>query len=629
MNYELMSKNLKFLSTDMVNAANSGHSGVAMGLADVLAVLSSHIKLNPKNPNYENRDRLVFSGGHASALIYAYLHLLGFPIPLADMKNFRQMKSICAGHPELFCPGVEIATGPLGQGIANAVGFAMAAKYANAQLGQEVFDHKVYCLCGDGDLQEGVAMEALSFLATFRPDNFVLIYDRNQITIEGHIDLAFKDCVHARFRAIGFEVIDINGHDHKEIDAALTIAKNAKRPVLIVANTVIGKGALELEGTAKSHGSPLGADLSKRAKEAANWPQELFYIDEKAKFFFLKAMENDYEAEWKARITPDLRAKINALFSADTAKAIDSLEKLANELSSKDMATRDSNELCLNAIASSFPAFLGGSADLGPSNKTVLKAPDFPQGANVHYGIREHGMAAMNNAFAKYGLVPYAATFLVFSDYLKPSVRMASLMKLKAFFVFSHDSISVGEDGPTHQPIEQLSALRGIPDLRVYRPSSAAQNALCWIDALKHAGPSAMIVSRQTLKTPELKALRGNVENGGYLIKEAKGEAKITLIASGSELELALEVAKELGDSVNVIDLPCFEVFDKQECEYKKDLLKGKVFGIEAARSYELYKFCDHVFMMNSFGECGKEKDVREHFGFSKDKVVAFIKERL
>lgn len=606
-----MSNNLRFLSVDMINAANSGHPGVAMGLSDILAVLSTKLNLNTKN--HINRDRLVFSGGHASSLIYSFLHLSGFDLSLDELKNFRQLGSLAAGHPEIKTHGVEIDTGPLGQGVANAVGFAMAAKFASARLNNSL-NHKIYCLCGDGDLEEGISYEACSLANVHNLDNLVLIYDSNEISIEGDVKNAFRDDIVARFNSVGFDIYTIDGHNFDEINEALEKTKNAKKPSIIIAKTKIGKGACELEGSEKTHGSPLGKDLALKAKKAASWSEEEFYIDEIAKNGFKEMIKrsDEYFANWdKANKFSEEQLEFMAFLEGKKELNVD-FSKL--DLS-KNYATRDSNHACLNEIARAIPTFLGGSADLAPSNKTYLN--DFKDlkdgGKNIAFGIREHAMGAIVNAMARYGLHPFCATFLVFSDYLKPSIRLAALMNLKAFFVFSHDSIGVGEDGPTHQPIEQISTLRNIPNLYTFRPADMAENIACWQIALKLNNPSAFALSRSAL--PSLNTSIPDISKGAYFVKY-NDVADTTIIASGSEVALALEVAKD--KNINVLSMPCFELFDK---EFDKSLLKGKVIGIEAARSYELYKYCDELIIMDSFGASGKEKDVFKHFGFSADKI--------
>lgn len=629
-----ISNTIKFLSADMVQKANSGHPGAPMGLSDIMSVLMKFIKHNPKNPNWLNRDRLVFSGGHASALVYSYLYLSGYDLSLDDLKNFRQLHSRTPGHPEITTNGVEIATGPLGQGIANAVGFALASKYAANLLNDEktkVIDHKVYCFCGDGDLEEGISYEACALAGFHKLDNLVIIYDSNNITIEGSTNLAWSEDVKARFEAQGFEVARIDGHDFTQIEFALSEAKNKTKPYLIIANTKIAKGALELENTSKSHGAPLGEELIQRAKiEAGFDPDKHFFVSEDVLFQTRAAVEKGdlEEALWKKSLeslTNEKKELLNSLLNPDFSKVE------YPDFGGQKLATRDSNGKIINAISKAVPSFLGGSADLAPSNKTTLNdAGTFPDGKNIHFGIREHAMAAINNAIARYGLfVPFSATFFIFSDYLKNSARMAALMKLKHFFIFTHDSIGVGEDGPTHQPIEQLSTFRAMPGFYTFRPADGNENVKCWQIALSLDAPSAFVLSRQGLE-PLPKPVFGEPKNGGYLIKESNG-AKITLIASGSEVELCLKAANLLESKdikTNVVSVPCFEILCKQEKSYLDRILKGKVLAVEAASGLEWYKFADEVLGMQTFGESGKAEDLFKHFGFS-DTNIAKIAESL
>ena len=629
-----ISNTIKFLSADMVQKANSGHPGAPMGLSDIMSVLMKFIKHNPKNPKWLNRDRLVFSGGHASALVYSYLYLSGYDLSLDDLKNFRQLHSRTPGHPEITTNGVEIATGPLGQGIANAVGFALASKYTANLLNDEktkVIDHKVYCFCGDGDLEEGISYEACALAGFHKLDNLVIIYDSNNITIEGSTNLAWSEDVKARFEAQGFEVARIDGHDFTQIEFALSEAKNKTKPYLIIANTKIAKGALELENTSKSHGAPLGEELIQRAKiEAGFDPDKHFFVSEDVLFQTRAAVEKGdlEEALWKKSLeslTSEKKELLNSLLNPDFSKVE------YPDFSGQKLATRDSNGKIINAISKAVPSFLGGSADLAPSNKTTLNdAGTFPDGKNIHFGIREHAMVAINNAIARYGLfVPFSATFFIFSDYLKNSARMAALMKLKHFFIFTHDSIGVGEDGPTHQPIEQLSTFRAMPGFYTFRPADGNENVKCWQIALSLDAPSAFVLSRQGLE-PLPKPVFGEPKNGGYLIKESSG-AKITLIASGSEVELCLKAANLLESKdikTNVVSVPCFEILCKQEKSYLDRILKGKVLAVEAASGLEWYKFADEVLGMQTFGESGKAVDLFKYFGFS-DTNIAKIAESL
>ena len=631
-----MADTIRFLCADMVQQANSGHPGAPMGLADVMVVLAKFLNHNPKNPNWLNRDRLVFSGGHASSLVYSFLHLSGYDLSLDDLKNFRQLGSKTPGHPEIHTKGVEVATGPLGQGVANAVGFAMAAKYAANLLNDPenaVIDHKIYCLCGDGDLQEGISYEACAVAGNLHLDNLVLIYDSNNITIEGDTSIAWSEDVKARFEAQGWDVARIDGHDYDQIEFALEQAAEKERPYLIIANTRIAKGAGELEGSHHSHGAPLGEEIIKAAKIAAGFdPERKFAIDEDVLIRFRVALEKGdlAEAQWNKKVenlSSESKNMLNALLNPDFSK-ID-----FPDFTGKKLATRDSNGVIMNEIARALPGFIGGSADLAPSNKTELKGMgDFPNGRNIHYGIREHAMAAINNAVARYGLfLPFSATFFIFSDYLKPSARIASLMSVRHFFIFTHDSIGVGEDGPTHQPIEQLSTLRAMPNFYTFRPADGNENALCWKAALNLRAPSAFVLSRQGL-APLEKGEFGSVENGAYLLKRAQN-AKITLIASGSEVELCVKAAEILaarGIGANVVSAPCFDLLCEQPREYVEQIMDPatKVIAVEAASALEWYKFAGEIYSMKSFGESGKAGALFEYFGFTPEKIAEFASER-
>lgn len=625
--FNKMSNELRFLCADMVERANSGHPGAPMGLAEIITALSQILVHNPKNPNWLNRDRVVFSGGHASSLVYAFLYLSGYDLSLEDLKNFRQLGSKTPGHPELETPGVEIATGPLGQGVANAVGLAMAAKKAANLLGQEIINHKVYCLCGDGDLEEGISYEACALAGHHRLDNLVIIYDSNRITIEGDTSVAWSENVKARFEAAGFEVAIINGHNEDEIKEALSAKK--EKPYLIIANTIIAKGALELEGSHKAHGAPLGRELLERAKKEAGIDGE-FKISDEVLFRFRSALERGdlANAKWDEQVSAlssDKKELLASLLNPDFSKI--SWPSFGDKI-----ATRDSNHKILNAISSALPGFLGGSADLAPSNKTELNgAGDFPAGKNLHFGIREHAMGAITNAFARYGLfLPFCATFFVFSDYLKPAVRMSALMSLKNFFIWTHDSIGVGEDGPTHEPIEHLSSFRALPNLYVFRPASGDENVECWKKALELNAPSAFVLSRQSLAKLG-SSVFGEVRNGAYLLNDEKN-ASLTLLATGSEVGICVEAAKILnaeGIKTNVASVPCFELFNEQSCEYKSRILQGKVLAVEAASGLEWYKYADEVLCMKSFGASGKAEELFAHFGFSADNVAKIAHELL
>jgi transketolase len=629
-----MANTIRFLAADMVQLANSGHPGAPMGLADIAVVLSEHLSHNPRNPQWLNRDRLVFSGGHASSLIYALLHLWGYDLSLQDLKNFRQLDSKTPGHPEYaHTPGVEITTGPLGQGVANAVGFAMARAYTARQVNSEtcsLIDHKVYCFCGDGDLQEGISYEACALAGHLGLQDLILIYDNNQITIEGDASLAWSEDVAARFAAQNWNVLTVNGHCYDEIDKALGEAKNATRPTILIANTIIGKGAGQLEGSHHTHGAPLGDETirASKAKEGFD-PEATFQIPEDVRFRFRCALERGdlAEKEWIHR------QKEAPLMEQNVA-----LEKLLNPdfssiqfpdfLSTPEMATRDSNGKILNAIAKAVPGFLGGSADLGPSNKTELKDfADFPGGKNIHFGIREHAMAAITNAMALYGTtIPFNATFFVFSDYLKPAARIAALSGIRNFFIWTHDSIGVGEDGPTHEPIEHLSQYRALPGFYVWRPADATENVEAWKTALQIDAPQGFVLSRQKLKTLKASKDFGEVGKGAYLLKEREG-ATLTLMASGSELMPALRAACHLemiGLKANVVSVPCLDLFHEQDDAYKARVIdpQTKVLAIEAATATEYYRYADAVMGMTGFGASAPADQLFRKFGFTREGIM-------
>ncbi len=624
-----MANTIRFLAADMVQQANSGHPGAPMGLADIAVVLSEHISHNPKDPKWLNRDRLVFSGGHGTGLIYSLLHLWGYDVSLDDLKNFRQLDSKTPGHPEYgHTDGIEITTGPLGQGIANAVGFAMAESYTAQQVNSDTcdfIDHKVFCLCGDGDLQEGISYEACALAGHLKLKDLILIYDSNEITIEGDTSIAWSEDVGKRFEAQGWSVLKINGHCYDEIDEAITTAKSADRPTIIIANTIIGRGADGLEGSHVTHGAPLGEEVIKISKEKVGFPSdEKFYIPEDVLLRFRCAIEEGEAAqkEW-----------IHRQKEAPLIEQNEALDRLLNpdfdsinypDFSGDDaVATRDSNGKILNAIATSIPSFIGGSADLAPSNKTTLKdMGDFPKGKNIHFGIREHSMAAISNAMALYGtIIPFNATFFVFSDYQKPSARIAALTSIQNFFVWTHDSIGVGEDGPTHEPIEQISQFRALPNFYLWRPADATENVEAWKKALTLNAPQSFVLSRQKLKTLKPKREYGEVANGAYLIKKREG-ATLTIMASGSELMPSLRAAchlEVLGIKANIVSVPCLDLFNEQSDEYKSMVIdtSTKVLAVEAATATEYYRYADAVLGMESFGASAPADLLFEKFGLT------------
>ncbi|MDP3465672.1 MAG: transketolase [Sulfuricurvum sp.] len=630
-----MADTIRFLAADMVQQANSGHPGAPMGLADIAVVLSEYMVHNPRNPKWLNRDRLVFSGGHATGLIYSLYHLWGYGLEIDDLKQFRQMGSLTPGHPEYgHTAGIEITTGPLGQGIANAVGFAMGSQYVGHKVNSEtasLIDHSVYCLCGDGDLEEGISYEACSIAGHMGLDNLVLIYDSNRITIEGSTELSLSENIRDRFESQNWAVLEIDGHNFDEIDGAFAQAKTISRPVLIIANTVIAKGGDKMEGSHHAHGAPLGHDVIKVAKIAAGFdPEATFAVSADVLERFRCAIEKGdlAEREWNHRLKElplmEQNEAYEQLLNPD-------FSRIQWPVFEKADATRNTNGVILNAIAKAIPGFLGGSADLAPSNKTELVGMgEFPKGKNIHFGIREHAMASITNAMALYGpILPFSATFFVFSDYLKPSARIAALSGIQHFFIWTHDSIGVGEDGPTHQPIEHLSQFRALPNFYVYRPADGAENVKCWQKALSmKTSPSAFVCSRQNL--PVLGSpIKGDVENGGYLLEE-RTNATVTLMASGSEVSLALETAKELearGVMANVVSVPCFDLLLEQPQSYIDSIIKSesKKVAIEAARGLEWYRFADTVIAMDGFGASAPADLLFKHFGFTADAIASKI----
>jgi len=631
-----MADSIRFLAADMVQAANSGHPGAPMGLADIAVVLSEHMNHNPKNPSWLNRDRLVFSGGHATGLIYSLYYLWGYGLEIDDLKNFRQLDSLTPGHPEFsHTKGIEITTGPLGQGIANAVGFSMASKFMAAQVNSEtakLINHNVYCFCGDGDLEEGISYEAASIAGHNKLDNLILIYDSNCITIEGSTELSISEDIRKRFESQAWDVLECDGHNFDEIDACLNTAKANTKPTIIIANTIIAKGAGKLEGTHHAHGAPLGEQVISQAKIDAGFdPEKKFFVDEDVMARFRCTIEEGdlVEREWihslKTMPLMEQNETLAALSNPD-------FSRIQYPVFEKDEATRSTNGKIMNAIARAIPSFLGGSADLSPSNKTNLNDMGvYPKGRNIYFGIREHAMASITNAIALYGsLMPFSATFFVFSDYLKPAARIAALTGIQQFFIWTHDSIGVGEDGPTHQPIEHLSQFRALPNFYVWRPADGAENIEAWKTALEMSkSPSAFVCSRQNLSVLPA-PVKGEVKKGAYLLASDEN-AVITLMASGSEVELALKVKETLNEKsvpVNVVSVPCFDLFIEQDKTYIDSIIKvnTKKVAIEAARGLEWYRFADEVIAMNTFGASAPASQLFEKFGFSVDSILEKIK---
>lgn len=630
-----MANTIRFLAADMVQAASSGHPGAPMGLSDIAVILSEHLNHNPKNPSWLNRDRLVFSGGHATGLIYSLYYLWGYGLSIEDLKNFRQLDSKTPGHPEFgHTAGVEITTGPLGQGVANAVGFAMASKFIGAQVNSEtaeVINHKVYCLCGDGDLEEGVSYEACSIAGHNKLDNLILIYDSNRITIEGSTELSISENIRGRFISQGWDVLECDGHDFDEIENAIRTAKGNSRPTIIIANTTIAKGAGKLEGSHHSHGAPLGSDVIADAKKTVGFdPAKSFHVDEDVLARFRCAIEKGdlAQREWNHSLkTLPLMEQNEALAALQNPD----FSRIQWPVFDKADATRNTNGKILNAISRALPCFLGGSADLSPSNKTELVDMGvYPKGRNIYFGIREHAMASIVNAMALYGpLMPFSATFFVFSDYLKPAARIAALTGIQHFFIWTHDSIGVGEDGPTHQPIEHLSQFRALPNFYVWRPADGAENIEAWKRALEMKNsPSAFVCSRQNLSILPA-SVKGSAARGGYLLANDEG-ATLTLMASGSEVELCLKVKEALnekGVKSNVVSVPCYDLFIEQERSYIDSIIKPdtKKIAIEASRGLEWYKLADEVIGMDTFGASAPAEKLFAKFGFSVESILEKI----
>lgn len=633
---------IRFLSVDQVEAAKSGHPGLPLGAADLAFVLfTEFLRYNPKDPKWQGRDRFVLSAGHGSALLYSLLHLAGFDLPIDELKRFRQWGSKTPGHPEFgHTIGVETTTGPLGQGFANAVGMAIAAKILNAkfaQYGFEPFQYKVYALVSDGDLMEGISSEAGSIAGHLKLDNLIYIYDSNRISIEGSTDLAFTERVGDRFRSFGFEVIEIDGHNHTEISTALKVAQNAQRPVMIIAHTHIGFGSPNKQGSADSHGSPLGAKEVELTRKALGWEHPPFTVPQEVySLFEARKAENIQSAnEWKQRFEQMLKSNPEAdkLWRSISGRELpqDLEERLLKSVEGiAKTATRSASGKVMQEIAKIVPTFVGGSADLAPSTKTLISGSGDIQegrfdGRNMHFGVREHAMGAIINGMAVSGLFyPFCSTFLVFSDYMKMTVRLAALMDIPSIFVFTHDSYWVGEDGPTHQPIEHAATLRSIPNSYTFRPADARETALCWAIALrKSCSPSALLLTRQDVATldksvyPELHCARG-----AYLLESA-AKRDVTLIASGSEVSIALEAARLLyarGVSAAVVSMPCYELFFEQERKYREGVLgSAPRVVIEAGSSFGLHRIAPEGLFItrDAFAASAPGEELAIRFGFA------------
>ena len=621
---------LRILSAEAIEKANSGHPGLPLGSAPIgYTIFAEGLKFNPKNPKFDDRDRFVLSAGHGSMLNYALLHLFGYDVSIEDIKNFRQVGSKTAGHPEYGnTPGVETTTGPLGQGIANAVGMAIAETRLAAQFNREgypVVDHYTYALCGDGCMQEGIEYEAASLAGTLKLGKLIVFYDKNNITIEGDTDTAFTEDVGARHAAQGWQVIKVaDGNDLPALKRALKKAKAEKdKPSLIIVRTQIGFGS-PLVGSAACHGAPLGADNLEATRKALGWSEQPFTVPAEVYEHTRRIARRSArrESAWKkmmkayAAAYPDLAAEYRAWMKGTLPDLAKNEDLWAFE---KKDATRGTSATVLNKLAELVPGLMGGSADLAPSNKSNMKkreyySSDCRGGSNMHFGIREHAMAAVANGMALHGgLYVYCATFFVFTDYMKNAMRLSALMGLPVTYILTHDSIGVGEDGPTHQPVEQLIGLRSIPGMKVFRPADGKETAAAWISALTEKRPTALVLSRQNL--PQYENTGKNALKGGYILSDSKKKIPdVILIASGSEVQLAMDAQKALADEgidARVVSMPCMELFDEQPDKYRESVLPNAVRArvcVEAGSPYSWHKYAGldgEIVGMNTFGASG------------------------
>jgi transketolase len=644
---------LRFLSADGVQQANSGHPGLPMGAAAMaFTIWTRHLRHNPRNPRWAGRDRFILSGGHGSMLLYSLLHVTGYDLPLDELKHFRQWESLTPGHPEYgLTPGVEMTTGPLGQGFATGVGMAIAASHLAAnfnQRGHELIDPYIYAIVTDGDLMEGVASEAASLAGHLSLGRLIYLYDDNSISIDGSTNLAFTEDRAVRFRAYGWQVLRVeDGNDVEEIDRAIQAAKAEPRPSLIMCRTIIGFGAPNRQGTSKAHGEPLGEEELNAAKDNLGWPREpRFFIPDDVLEFYRKAVDRGREAEydWKMRFDAykrlypvqgeELQRRLNGKLPEDWASAIPSFPADA-----KGMATRAASGKVINALAAKLPELIGGSADLAPSNNTKIDGyPDFQKdsynGRNFHFGVREHAMGAALNGMAVFGgIIPYGGTFLVFADYNRPTLRLAALSHIPSIFIFTHDSVGLGEDGPTHQPIEHLMSLRLIPNLVVIRPADANETAQAWKVAIERRdGPTVLALTRQNVPTFELPTVP-TVEKGAYVLKDFGNNPEMILMASGSEVGLIYEAAKKLaeeGRSVRVVSFPCWELFEKQDEVYRQSVLPKQIqkrLAVEAGATLGWERYAKSVIGIDRFGASAPAKIIFEKLGFTVENVVAKAKE--
>ena len=634
-----LSNAIRFLSIDAVQKANSGHPGMPMGMADVATILFKYfLKFNPANPNWLNRDRFVLSAGHGSMLLYSLLYLTGYKsIGINNIKKFRQLNSICAGHPE-YHPnsGIETTTGPLGQGIANSVGFAIAEEILKKKLGKNLINHKTYVLAGDGCLMEGISHEAMSLAGHLKLKNLIMLFDNNSISIDGPTSLAVSDDFKNRFKSYGWNYILINGHDNRQIYNALKKAQNSKKPTVISCRTKIGFGSPNKSGKASSHGSPLGTAEIELVRKNLDWRHKPFKVPQKILNEWRNIGNKGLKKEKKWNISFN-KHKINfkSFIKNNISNSIIKQKKDAIK-NLKTIATRKSSEEFLSAILKERNTLIGGSADLAGSNNTktklhkIIKANNF-DGNYIHYGVREHGMSGIMNGLALHSnFIPYGGTFLIFSDYCKPSIRLSSIMKQRVIYVMTHDSIGLGEDGPTHQPIEHLASLRSVPNLNILRPADQTETIECWDIALKSKKtPSILALTRQNLKPIRTSFSKKNkCSLGAYEVLRTGKKIKVTILASGSEVNLAIETSHKLAKQKiysKVISMPCQELFENQSKNYKNKILKESknIFAIEAGSKMSWEKYIEKglCFSIEDFGKSAPFKKIYDYFGLSSDKI--------
>lgn len=645
---KILANALRFLSIDAVQKANSGHPGMPMGMADVVTILFKYfLKFNPKNPSWLNRDRFVLSAGHGSMLLYSLLYLTGYKsISLKNIKNFRQLNSICAGHPEYETnTGIETTTGPLGQGISNAVGFAIAEQILKKKIGKEVINHKTYVLAGDGCLMEGISHEAMSLAGHLKLNNLVMLFDNNSISIDGPTSLTVSDNFKKRFESYGWNYLSIDGHNEKEILNALKKSQTSKKPTVISCKTKIGYGSPNKSGKASSHGSPLGEDEVKLVRKKLNWKYKKFEIPKYILNEWRKIGNKgiNFESRWN-KIYKRKKSKIEKILKNNFSKSIKN-EKINATKEIKSLATRKSSELMLNALTKNNNTLIGGSADLAGSNNTktkhhkIIKPNDFG-GNYIHYGVREHAMCGIMNGLSLHSkFIPYGGTFMIFSDYCKPSIRLSAMMKQRVIYVMTHDSIGLGEDGPTHQPIEQLSGLRAIPNLNVLRPADRTETIECWELSLKNSStPSILSLTRQNLNPIRKKYSKINrCAFGAYEVLRTNNKIKLTILASGSEVNLAIDTSHKLAKYKiysKVISVPSHELFELQSKSYKNKILNESKYkiSIEAGSTDCWKKFVGEngvSFGIDIFGKSAPCKDVYKYFGLKTENIINKIKKMI